>query len=258
MDWKLTKSLYILVFLIINLALIFMFYNKQQDSVKKIEDAPSVLEKTDIDVSGLPEHEPMKLNVLTAETEDFEDIEEAEASDIESSENSNSLTVEFEEGDAAPWMDPESLEQYKTESIYRGGDYEYDEMMSKENRRIFNQHFEGLPIFNHESARLIFRGEGPEAEVYEQAYLKNLRENSYSTPAAVRNPKEGVIDLYQRDRISEEAVVENARLGYYVILNEGDQVMLRPKWEFRISDQGVEKTIYIDAISETEDIIESE
>ena len=53
-------------------------------------------------------------------------------------------------------------------------------------------------------------------------------------------------------------MIENARLGYYVILNDGDQVMLRPKWEFRISDQGVEKTIYIDAISETEDIIESE
>src|SRR5699024_2700474 len=220
MDWKLTKSLYILVFLIINLALIFMFYNKQQDSVKKIEDAPSVLEKTDIDVSGLPEHEPMKLNVLTAETEDFEDIEEAEASDIETAENSNSHTVELEEVEVAPWMDAESLEEYKTESIYRGGDYEYDEMMSKENRRIFNQHFEALPIFNHESARLIFRGEGPEAEVYEQAYLKNLRENSYSTPAAVRNPKEGVIDLYQRDRISEEAEVENARRGYYDSMKE--------------------------------------
>src|SRR5699024_2669003 len=120
------------------------------------------------------------------------------------------------------------------------------------------QHLAGVPIFKHDTARLMFRGDGPEAEVYEQAYLENLRENSYSTPAAVRNPKEGVIDLYQRDRISEEAVVGYERLGYYVMLNGGDQVMLRPKWEFRNSDQGVEKTIYIDAISETEDMIESE
>jgi|SRR5699024_2550184 len=258
MDWKLTKSLYILVFLIINLALVFMFYNKQQDSVKMIEDTPSVLEETGIDVSAVPDHEPKKLNVVTGEAEDFEDVEGVDESDIESSENSHSLVIEFEEGGSAPSMEPESLEQYKSESVYRGGEYEYDEVMSKANRRIFNQQFEDLPIFNHESARLVFRGEGPKAKMYEQAHLKNLRENSYSTPAAVRDPKQGVIDLYQRDRISEEAVIENARLGYYVILNDGDQVMLRPKWEFRISDQGVEKTIYIDAISETEDIIESE
>lgn len=258
MDWKLTKSLYILVFLIINLALIFMLYNKQQDSVQKIEDTPNVLEETNIDVSNIPEHEPMKLNVLTGEIEEFEDVEEIDEEDIETMNAAHSITVEYGEGDQAPDMNRESLERYKTESIYRGEDYEYDEVMSTGNWMIFNQQFKGYPVFNHESARLVFRGEGTEAEAYEQARLKNLRENSYSTPAAVRAPEEGIIDLYQRDRISEEAVVENARLGYYVILNDGEQVMLRPKWEFRISDQDVEKTIYIDAISATEDIIESE
>lgn len=258
MDWKLTKSLYILVFLVINLSLVFMLYNKQQDSVKKIESTPNVLEETDIDVSALPEHEPMKLNVLTGEAEDFKNVEEIDEDDIEMANANHSITVEFGEGDQAPAMDRESLEQYKAESVYSGKEYEYDEVMSNGNRMIFNQQFEDLPIFNHESARLVFRGEGEEAEAYEQAHLKNLRENSYSTPVAVRDPKQGVIDLYQRDRISEEAVIENARLGYYVILNDGEQVMLRPKWEFRILDQGVEKTIYIDAISETEDIIESE
>lgn len=258
MDWKLTKSLYILVFLIINLALVFMFYNKQQDSVQKIENSPNVLQETDIDVSAIPEHEPMKLNVLTGDAEDFEDIEGIDEDDVEATNTSHSITVEFDEGDQAPAMDRESLEQYKSESIYSGEDYAYDEVMSKGHRVIFNQQFKDLPIFNHESARLVFRGDGEEAEAYEQAHLTNLRENSYSTAVAIRDPKQGAIDLYQRDRISEEAVIENARLGYYVILNDGEQVMLRPKWEFRISDQGVKKTIYIDAISETEDIIESE
>lgn len=258
MDWKLTKSLYILVFLIINLSLVFMLYSKQQDSVQKIESTPNVLEETDIDVSAIPEHEPMKLNVLTGETEDFKDVEEIDEDDIETTNTNHSVTAEFSEGGQAPAMDRESLEQYKSKSIYSGEDYKYDEVMSSGNRMIFNQQFEGLPIFNHESSGLVFRGEGEAAETYEQAYLANLRENSYSTPVAVRDPKKGVIDLYQRDRISSEAVIENARLGYYVILNDGEQVMLRPKWEFRISDQDVEKTIYIDAISETEDIIESE
>ncbi|WP_411843101.1 two-component system regulatory protein YycI [Salinicoccus sp. HZC-1] len=258
MDWKLTKSLYILVFLIINLALIFMLYNKQQESVQKIENKPDVLEETDIDISGIPEHEPMELSVLSGEIEDFEDVEEIDEEDIEKMDDAHSIIVEYSEGDQAPKMNRQSLEQYKAESIYRGENYEYDEVMSTENRMIFNQQFEDYPIFNHESARLVFRGEGTEAEAYEQAHLTNLRENSYSTPTAVRDPKEGIIDLYQRDRISEEAVIENARLGYYIILNDGEQVMLRPKWEFRISDQGVEKTIYMDAISATEDIIESE
>lgn len=258
MDWKLTKSLYILVFLLINIGLIMMYYNKQQEDIHKIEDRPNILEETNIDLSQLPEHEPRKLNILSAVRATFIETEEIEAETAETTNEGYLLKNDFEAGENAPDMTRDDLENHKDEEVYRGSEYEYDDVMSDEGYMLFNQHYEDLPIFNNEAARLLYRGDGQQAMEYEQGYLKNISENEYTSPVAVRDPEKVVANLYTDERISGEADIEDARLGYYIILNDGDQVLLRPKWRFSISDQGVDKTIYVDAISETEDIIERE
>ncbi|GAB3068321.1 two-component system regulatory protein YycI [Salinicoccus sesuvii] len=258
MDWKLTKSLYIVVFLLINVALLVMYYNKQQEDVREIEDAPSVLESTNIDLSRLPEYNPEQLTILSGERIDFEEIEEIDKDNAEVTDEDYILHENFATGDSAPAMEQASLEAHKDEQVYRGGDYQYDDVMSNEDYMLFNQYYGDYPIFNHEAARILYRGEGAEAEEYEQGYISNLRENSQTSPVTVRNPRQVISDLYLRERISGEAVIENARLGYYIILSDEEQVLLRPKWEFQVTDQDVEKSIYVDAISETEDIIESE
>lgn len=258
MDWKLTKSLYILVFLLMNIGLILMLYNKHQEGVRVIESAPDTLEQTNIDVSNVPDFESVEMNILTGEATDFSNLEDVETADVESTENGEILSENLEESDEELQMDTSTLNTFKDENLYRGEEYQYDDVMSNENRILFLQHFEEYPIFSSEASHISFRSEGEQVSSYQQGYISNLRENSYSEPATVRRPMNCIVDLYQRDRISEDAVIENARLGYYVILNDGEQVMLRPKWEFIVTENEVEKTIYIDAISETEDIIESE
>ncbi|WP_031546820.1 two-component system regulatory protein YycI [Salinicoccus luteus] len=258
MDWKLTKSLYILVFLLINVALLMMYYNKQQEDIREIENSPGVLEETNIDLTQLPEHQPEKLNILAGEKVDFNEVEEVSEASVEIINDGYIIQEDFEAGSGTLEMTAESLRRHKEEQVYRGGNYQYDDIMSNDNAMLFNQYYGDYPIFNNEAARLIYRGNGTEAIEYEQGYITNLRENSLTSPIAVRNPRQVVSDLYMRQRISEEAVIENARLGYYIILSDDDQVLLRPKWELQITDQGVEKAIYVDAISETEDIIESE
>lgn len=258
MDWKLTKSLYILVFLLINVALLMMYYNKQQEDIEEIENTPGVLEETDIDMSQLPEHQPEKLNILAGEKLDFNEVDEISDDEVEITNSGHIIHEEFDAGDEPPEMGIDALQRHKNEQVYRGGNYKYDDVMSNGTSVLFNQYYGEYPIFNHEGARVIYRGDGTEAMEYEQGYITNLRENSYTSPIAVRNPRQVVSDLYGRQRISGEAVIENARLGYYIILSDDEQVLLRPKWEFKITDQGVEKMIYVDAISETEDIIESE
>ncbi|MFC3419330.1 two-component system regulatory protein YycI [Salinicoccus hispanicus] len=258
MDWKLTKSLYILVFLLINVALLVMYYNKQQEEIREIEDAPSVLESTNIDLSQLPGYDPEQLTILAGERVDFAEVEEVDDEAVEITNEDFIIHQSFESGDISPVMEQESLEAHKNDQVYRGGEYKYDDVMSNDDYMLFNQYYDDYPIFNHEAARVLYRGEGVEAAEYEQGYIINLHENSHTSPITARKPRQVISDLYLRERISGEAVIENARLGYYIILNDEDQVLLRPKWEFQVTDQDVEKTIYVDAISETEDIIESE
>lgn len=255
MDWKLTKSLYIIVFLLMNIFLIYMYLSEYQEDVDEVSEAPDVLETTDIDTSAIEEYEPVEMNSLTATVQDFTQGDDQPVNS-DDTENSNQISEEFEIDELT--MDLNSLERYKNEEVYRGDEYRYDEVMSTGTQMVFNQTYEGSPIFNHESARLLFSGEGNSAETLEQTRLSDLEENEYTMPLEARSPLECIENLYQMERISDEAEVLNAQLGYYVILIEDDQAMLRPKWEFHISDQNVEKTIYVEATTDTGEIIESE
>ena len=71
MDWKLTKSLYIIVFLLMNIALIYIYLNERQESVEEIQESPDVLSMTNIDMSNIEEYEPVEMNVLTGAIHDL-------------------------------------------------------------------------------------------------------------------------------------------------------------------------------------------
>lgn len=255
MDWKLAKSLYIVVFLLINIALIIMYMNAREDSESQISESSNVLDDTSIDTSAIEEYEPVQMTILTAAVHNFEEAdEEIEEEDIE---DQYRIKREFED-DEGPLMEAAELQQYKDEEAFRGEEYSYDEVTSTDSQVIFNQMYEDFPIFNHEAARLSFSGESTRADMMEQTFIDGIEENEYSVATTARDPIESVEDLYVMERISEDATILNARLGYFIILVEEDQVMLRPKWEFQIEDHDVEKTVYVDAASDSEEIIESE
>lgn len=255
MDWKLAKSLYIVVFLLMNIALIIMYMNAREDSENQISETTNILDDTNIDTSAIEDYEPVQMTILTAAVQNFEEAdEEIEEEDIE---DPHRIKREFEE-DEGPLMEAAELQQYKDEEAFRGEEYSYDEVTSTDTQVIFNQMYEDFPIFNHEAARLSFSGEGTRADILEQTFIDEIEENEYSVPTTARDPMESVEDLYVMERISEDATILNARLGYFIILVEEDQVMLRPKWEFQIEDHEVEKTVYVDAASDSEEIIESE
>lgn len=256
MDWKLAKSLYIIVFLFINIFLIIIYINAREDPGTAGTETAGILDDTDIDMSVINdmEYEPVEMSVLTAVVENFTQSDEEIS--VDEIENSSQIKREFQEEDA-PEMNFNALQQYKNEEVFRGSIYTYDEVMSTDTQKIFNQTYNDFPVFNHEAARLLFSGD-TEADTFEQTILEDIEPDAYTLPVDAKSPKRAVEELYRQERISEEAVILSARLGYFVIFVEEDQVMLRPKWEFHVDDQNVSKTIYVDATSDTEEIIESE
>lgn len=256
MDWKLTKSLYIVVFLLMNIALIYIYLNEHRESVNEIEQSPDLLSRTDIDMSNVEDYEQVEMNIVTGAIDDFSNRDEL-PSEVDPDDVTGSKIIWEFEG-SGPTMVERNLENYTDEYVYRGGDYKYDEVMSVEDQVIFNQVYEGFPIFNHEAARIVFQGEGRQVKVMEQTRLTDLQENEYTLNIPAKSPAEVIEDLYVLEKISDEAVINTARLGYYIILTEDDNVMLRPKWEMNITDQELTKTIYVDATTDSGEIIESE
>lgn len=256
MDWKLTKSLYIIVFLLMNVALIYIYLNEHQESVEEIQQSPDILSTTDIDMSNIEEYEPVEMNVLTGAVQDFSNGDGQNSDVDEDNVSGTKITEEFEEN--GPAMTEQTLQNHIDENVYRGHDYQYDNVMSTSDQVIFNQLYENFPIFNHEAARIIFHGEGRQATSMEQTRLMDLEQNEYTLSLTAKSPKEIVVELYERERISSTAVIDEARLGYYIILTEENNAILRPKWEMHVTDQDISKTIYVDATTDSGEIIESE
>lgn len=247
MDWKLTKSLFISAFLLMNIILVYILYNESNEEVRKLEETTNVLAETNIDLSALDSFENTSMDIILGEPSYIND----ENNEAETDE-ADPLTVPLEQD---VQFDKENLTVYKDDSIYRGEEYHYDEIMSETGLIIFNQYYEDYPIFSHEAARLYF---SETSMTMTQGYVENINESDYSVEQTVRHPKKIIEELYLQENITGNAIVESATLGYYIILEEEDRVMMRPKWQFEIMDEDVSRIIYADALSQTEDIIERE
>lgn len=245
MDWRLTKSLFIAAFLLMNFVLIYILYNESNDEVRELSNTTNTLAETNIDTTALESFENVQMQIIIGDPAVLEDEEDM-------SDEDTALTVPLEEGFT---FAPEGLKTYKDNSIYRGEEYHYDEVMSNPETIIFNQHHEGYKIFSHEAARLYF---SEESASMTQGYVENIEASDYAVEQNVRHPKVIVEELYLQENITGNAVIESATLGYYIILEEDDQIMMRPKWQFEITDEEVERILYVDALSQTEDIIERE
>ena len=247
MDWKLSKSIFIAAFLLINLILIYILYNESNAEVERLAETTDVLDETNIDTSALDDAVNAEMQILVGQPAKIKNEEK-----ISEDKEKRLITIPVSEGVT---FAPEGLTTFKNSSVYKGNEYYYDEVMSEKDSIIFNQHYENYPIFSNEAARLFF---SEESQTVTQGYIENIEVNEYSSPTTVRPPKVIVEELYLNEEITENAVIEGAELGYYIILEEENQVMMRPKWQFEVTDGDLERVLYVDALSQTEDIIERE
>ncbi len=209
------------------------------------------LRSTNIDVSQVPEFKGDTMNIMNAEMYRFKNGEaDGDITNVTIEVVKDVSDVPFEIG---------YLKQYMEVDVYRGTEYEYDTITSKEDMIIFNQLINGKPVFNHNSARIRFIEEDGN-KIMEQSYLTDIRESRFSSPQKVREPLQIIEELYKDNAITTDAKILDARLGYYIIAveEESRQVVMRPKWRFVIEDGNLTRTIFIDAISQTEKLIEKE
>lgn len=251
MIWNHTKSIYIGVFLFVNIVFLIILLNQQNEEPESTLTSARSLRTTNIDVSQVPEFKGDTMNIMNAEMYRFKNNEAGgDITNVTIKVTKDIQDVPFEIG---------YLKQYMEDAVYRGTEYEYDNITSEEDMINFNQLINGKPVFNHHSARVRFLKEDGNKKM-EQSYLTEVRESGFSSPQKVRDPLQIIEELYKDNAITTDAKILDAKLGYYIIVleEESRQVVMRPKWQLVIEEENLTRTIYIDAISQTENIIEKE
>ncbi|ARJ50875.1 two-component system regulatory protein YycI [Staphylococcus lutrae] len=258
MNWKRAKTLFIIVFLLVNLCLIFVYNDKVNKSKINDADQDNVVnfEQENIKLpKNMPDTRHVKMQLITTRSKDFK--EEAEKSaKAEARNNGHTLDKEVSERVNVK-IDPIShLKPYIDQNIYKGQEYQYHET---DNDKIkYEQTYQGFPIMNNNRAELIFDVKDDNVKSYEQSAMEDIvpSKGPNNEPKQVISAHKAIEALYYNQYLKHDQEVVNIRLGYYTVVKETNIQVLQANWEIKVKDEEGVHTYYVEAISSNPQIIE--
>ena len=231
MNWKRAKTLFIFVFILVNISLVIIYIDKVNKShINDSEEENAVnFKQEEITIpDNLPSVKGLKMQLLTARSFDFSSYAKSR-SEI-SSEDSGARA----KGDINNAVDVgndqyTALKSYVKDNVYKGKNYE---MSNIDNDKVtFEQTYHDYPIMNNNKARLEFNvnNEG-KATSYKQTAMKSIApsEGANNDKKQVNSAKSAIEALYYN----------------------------RYNWEIKVKHGDKIKTYYVEAVSDSPKIIE--
>lgn len=258
MNWKRTKTLFIIVFFLINISLGIMYVDKYNKSKVNPSDGDNGVNFTQENIKlpkNIPEVSKVKMQLITARSHQFEGNAE-EQSDESQSDEGYVLTKQVNETVNVK-LDPIShLKPYINDHVYKGNEYQFHD--TEDGSISYEQTYEGFPIMNNQRATLTFMTENDRVKSYKQAAMEDIRPSK-----GTNNKRHQVISahkaleaLYYNQYLQDCDEVINLRLGYYTVVKETNLQVLQANWEIRVKHGKETKTYYVEAVSSNPKIIE--
>lgn len=253
MDWNKTKSIFIIVFSILNVFLYSLYldrYNESQTYDFLVDPTnEEKLSADNITYEGLPknvEDQPY----VTGEIKTFV------ASDVpgvdlkESIQENNFLSVKFTEPLALSGkVSTETLEEFVGKTVYQGKNYTVWKIDEKEREAVFFQTINGKPLYYSDRGKLVlYWNEKSEITNYEQTIFGDVEmsEQKKELVPAIQ----AVHTLYQKRMLPTNTTIDSADIGYseYVTVSEGTQMFV-PTWRIKATlEDGTEKEFFVNAV----------
>ncbi|WP_164670531.1 two-component system regulatory protein YycI [Virgibacillus doumboii] len=255
MQWKQIKSLFILCFLILNVYLLFMFFNKQQELDYGVTEVQSLelqeqLEQEDITISAdLPDEKPQETNITVSQKtytdKDLEFLDGLENQQIEVI-DSKLILSRFNEPVAIPEnADSSLITELVKNRILSPDSYTYGTWNKEMNVLVFFQKKSDRPIYyNQNGIILIFLNDENEMTFYTQTML-----GEESTPTETEDlipPMTAIEVLFEGNMLLSGDEITKVNMGFYtrIPLGTGEQVFA-PTWKITVNGN---ENFYVNAI----------
>ncbi|MBM6616907.1 two-component system regulatory protein YycI [Bacillus suaedaesalsae] len=241
MDWRKTKTIFIIVFLILDVFLLFQFVEKRNSNQlgllaeKTLEEQ---LEDNDISIEiSLPKG-PMNETYISGtsrqfDAEDLLPLKGQQAQILNKSQIYSKFTTPIPiKEDSRKW-----LEDFVKQNVIEGSSYVFWGLEEEKHELLFFQVFNGKTIFYNENAVLhIQLNDKDEMVEYYQTYLEEIEEmnvdgdktESFTALKAIEN-------MYERNELKPGSVVTDVDLGYYTLVK--DSQVFVPTWHFIIDNK---------------------
>lgn len=233
MDWNKTKTMFIVVFLILNLFLITQYIEKKKVNEFETYSEASIeerLKQNDIHYVTLPKQTSIE-QYLSAKSNEFskEDVKKLKHQEIVSVGKKiiSDLEKTYIVGEE---LNLDTLDAYVKEMVLYGEEYSFWEMDEQLNAIIYYQKYNEKMIYNSEQSKLIlYLNDNKEVVSYEQTY-SNLEEVERVKEEDVLAAIKVLEILYQKGELPAKSEITKMELGYYNLISLSSANILAPTW----------------------------
>lgn len=257
MDWNKTKTIFIVVFSILNVFLYSMYVNSYNESKKldvigqtniddelkvahiKIADLPTTVENTSY-ISG-------KTKLFSAQ----DTVGLAANQTFQFSPSKLVLTSKISIPYQLENVDTEHLTEFVQSYAPMGKEYKLFTIDEKSRVATFFQMANKQTIFYNESAYIKVKWDGnKQVTNYEQTAFKNLK--SFGEESTLVTPNQAVKTLFKKGYLPEYSRVTKAELGYSTLVPLTETRVLSPTWRIHVevpkNDKMVSEDMFINAV----------
>ncbi|OXS76544.1 two-component system regulatory protein YycI [Domibacillus enclensis] len=254
MDWSKTKTIFIAVFLVLDIFLAVMFFNKYSTSQFTIIKQTTIEEKlqndgvtyeklpTDTGERALITAKPKKFteNDLLFLTKQTLTIQNEDRTEIESV---------LEKPYSTDGATRDKLNSFVKNNVYQGGEYSYWERNREAQTVTYFQKIDNKKLFENAYGKLVLTLDENENIVgYTQTMLDSVEENENEEAIL---PAVAAIDaLYKNGYIQPESEISDVELGYYTLaqLNESQVLqVLTPTWYVELEKGDTTEEVFVNA-----------
>lgn len=256
MDWSKTKTIFIAVFLVLDIFLAVMFFNKYSASRFEVIKATTIEEKLQSD--GV-KYEKMpadagERSLITAKPKIFSetDLLFLTKQKLDIRKNGTEIASVLDKPYDTNGATRDKLNSFVKNNVYQGGEYSYGERKRSQDGDtvIYYQKIENKKLFENDYGTLTLQLDDDENVVeYSQTMLDSVDEDR--NEAAILPAPQALDALYKNGLIQPDSKISNAELGYYtfVQLNESQVLLqvLSPTWYFQLEKGDITEEVYVNA-----------
>ena len=239
MDWNKTKTIFIIVFSILNIFLYWMYVNKYNEG-KNVEligetDTPTRLKDENITVKS-EQIDGLNVSYISGKIKQFTQDELSGLTNQRIQLNEDSTKLEAKVLNPTPLAEitDESLTDFVTKNIYKGGSYKLWKIDRKNSEAIFFQSTENSMIYYNQNAEIkIYWNDHLEITHYEQKMFDSLK--SFGEKSKLYSTQQAIKQILDKGYLLPNSTITKTQLGYSTLVPLTEIQVLSPTWYIHVS-----------------------
>lgn len=237
MDWSKTKTIFIIVFSILNVFLYSVYinnYNEEQElEVLGESNIESDLKNANISVGNLPVSTE-KVTYVSGKINTFDNFDFDQVTKNQIITVSDNLIIEgtMKKPEKLEALNEKTLTEFLKRTVFKGEEYRLWQINKSAREATFFQVMNDKTIFYNQSATIkVYWSEKGEITKYEQTMFGSLK--AVGEKSMLIKPIQAIKTIFEKGYLKDHTTISFVNLGYSTLVPLTETQVLSPTWHIR-------------------------